>query len=78
MKKDLSQIQKLCEKLDNDIGNGIEGSIEIKARIAHIEDNNNDSEEIDNVSYNLLIEYKNSVNLTFYPNIGKKIIGYLY
>ena len=56
MKKDLNQIEKLCEKLDNDIGNGFEGIAEIKARIAHIEGNSNDSEEIDNVSYNLLVE----------------------
>jgi hypothetical protein len=53
LKKDLNQIQKLCEKLDNDIGNGFEGSTEIKARIDRIDEDNNDHEEIDNVSYNL-------------------------
>jgi hypothetical protein len=50
LKKDLNQIQRLCDKLDGDIGNGFEGSTEIRSRIDHI-DEGHDREEIDNVSY---------------------------
>lgn len=49
MKKDLNQIQKLCDKLDNDIDNGFEGSTEIRTRLAQIDDSQ-DRDEADDVS----------------------------
>jgi hypothetical protein len=50
LKKDLSQIQKLCDKLDNDIDNGFEGSTEIRTRIAQTDDGH-DPDETENVSF---------------------------
>lgn len=49
MKKDLNQIQKLCDKLDNDIDGGFEGSTEIRTRLAQF-DNSQDRDEADDVS----------------------------
>ncbi|GBC27799.2 C2H2-type zinc finger transcription factor [Rhizophagus irregularis DAOM 181602=DAOM 197198] len=48
LKKDLNQIQKLCDKLDNDIDGGFEGSTEIRTRLAQF-DNSQDRDEADDV-----------------------------
>jgi len=77
LKKDLSQIQKLSEKLDDDVLKPkTSGSTEIKLRIDGIGDLEK-HEELSNVIYTtILIEYISYILLIFeIQNLGKESIG---